>query len=132
MAIDAVQRVTAWSGTKQDRNNRDGTALAKGQFAAMLRQMETGGGITDTGEGNGEETTTVTQVMSDGSVLITVYAGDRVVSQNKTHAAHPQENPTILSTQVERSLPSGMEPLADDMAASAASPAQMLNMLMQK
>ena len=94
----------------------------------MLRQLETGGGIRDTSEGdNGEETTTVTQVMSDGSVLVTIYAGDRIVSQSKTHAAHPEENPTILSTQVEKSgqaIPAEAEKMA-----SAETAAFMMNAL---
>lgn len=45
----------------------------------------------------------VTQVMSDGSVLTTVYEGKCIVSQNKTHAANPEKIPTILSNQVEKS-----------------------------
>ena len=102
MMVDALQGMTAWMEPGKDMVNRDKTVLAKGQFSTMLRQLETGGGISDTGESSGEDTTTVIQVMSDGSVLITVYEGDKLVSQTKTHAAHPEENPTILSTQVEK------------------------------
>ena len=105
MNVDALQGMTVWAEPSKDMVNRDKTVLAKGQFSTMLRQLETGGGITDTGESNGEDTTTVIQVMSDGSVLITVYAGDRLVSQTKTHAANPDKIPTILSTQVEKSTP---------------------------
>jgi len=94
----------------------------------MLRQLETGGGITDTGESSGEDTTTVIRVMSDGSVLITVYEGDKLVSQTKTHAAHPEEKPTILSTQVEKSAPDN----AEEQLSASEQAAQMLNMLMQK
>ncbi|MBE6091821.1 MAG: hypothetical protein E7201_01365 [Selenomonas ruminantium] len=126
MMVDALQGMTAWTEPGKDMVNRDKTVLAKGQFSTMLRQLETGGGITDTGESSGEDTITVIQVMSDGSVLITVYEGDKLVSQTKTHAAHPEENPTILSTQVEKSAPDN----AEEQLSASEQAVQMLNMLM--
>ena len=128
MMVDALQGMTAWTEPGKDMVNRDKTVLAKGQFCTMLRQLETGGGITDTGESSGEDTTTVIQVMSDGSVLITVYEGDKLVSQTKTHAAHPEETPTILSTQVEKSV----SDKAGEQLTASEQAAQMLNMLLQK
>ena len=128
MTVDALQGLTVWTEPGKDTVSRDKTTAAKGQFCTMLRQLETGGGITDTGESSGEDTTTVIQVMSDGSVLITVYEGDKLVSQTKTHAAHPEENPTILSTQVEKSAPDK----AEEQLSASEQAAQMLNMLMQK
>ena len=128
MMVDALQGMTVWTEPGKDTVSRDKTTAAKGQFSTMLRQLETGGGITDTGESNGEDTTTVIRVMSDGSVLITVYEGDKLVSQTKTHAAHPEENPTILSTQVEKSAPDK----AEEQLSASEQAAQMLNMLMQK
>ena len=128
MNVDALQGMTVWAEPSKDMVNRDKTVLAKGQFSTMLRQLETGGGITDTGESNGEDTTTVIQVMSDGSVLITVYEGDKLVSQTKTHAAHPEETPTILSTQVERSV----SDKAGEQLTASEQAAHMLNMLLQK
>ncbi len=129
MEIQATKAVL-WnpSAAEKESSKRDKTPVAKTTFSHMLRQLETGGGIRDTGEGdNGEETTTVTQVMSDGSVLVTIYAGDRIVSQSKTHAAHSEENPTILSTQVEKSgqaIPAEAEKMA-----SAETAALMMNAL---
>ena len=128
MMVDALQGMTVWTEPGKDMVNRDKTVLAKGQFCTMLRQLETGGGITDTGESSGEDTTTVIQVMSDGSVLITVYEGDKLVSQTKTHAAHPEETPTILSTQVEKSVPDK----AEEQLTASEQAAQILNMLLQK
>lgn len=128
MKVNASQGMTAWTESGKDTVSRDKTTAAKGQFSTMLRQLETGGGITDTGESSGEETTTVIRVMSDGSVLITVYEGDKLVSQTKTHAAHPEETPTILSTQVEKSAPDK----AEEQLTAREQAAQMLNMLMQK
>ncbi len=129
MEIQATKAVL-WNpgAAEKESSKRDKTPVAKTTFSHMLRQLETGGGIRDTGEGdNGEETTTVTQVMSDGSVLVTIYAGDRIVSQSKTHAAHPEESPTILSTQVEKSgqaIPAEAEKMA-----SAETAALMMNAL---
>ena len=128
MTVDALQGLTVWTEPGRDTVSRDKTTAAKGQFSTMLRQLETGGGITDTGESSGEDTTTVIRVMSDGSVLITVYEGDKLVSQTKTHAAHPEENPTILSTQVEKSAPDN----AEEQLSASEQAAQMLNILMQK
>ena len=128
MTVEALQGLTVWTEPGKDTVSRDKTTAAKGQFSTMLRQLETGGGITDTGKSSGEDTTTVIRVMSDGSVLITVYEGDKLVSQTKTHAVHPEETPTILSTQVEKSAPDK----AEEQLSASEQAAQMLNMLMQK
>ena len=128
MTVDALQGLTVWTEPGRDTVSRDKTTAAKGQFSTMLRQLETGGGITDTGESSGEDTTTVIRVMSGGSVLFSVYEGDKLISQTKTHAAHPDKIPTILSTQVEKSAPDK----AEEQLTSSEQAAQMLNMLMQK
>ena len=125
MDIKAVQGMTAWSGKEKESNNKDKTLAAKEKFSTMLRQLETGGAITDTGEKSGEDTTTVIRVMSDGSVLVTVYEKDKIISQTKTHSPHPEKIPTILSTQVERSSPDNTELQNDNLT-----DAQMLSSLL--
>ena len=78
----------------------------KVSFSAILKQLKTGAGPgSGASKDSSEETVTITQVMSDGSVLITVYQGDKIISQTKTKSASPEENPTIMSTNVERGLP---------------------------
>ena len=47
-------------------------------------------------EQNGE-TTTITRVMSDGSVIITVMKGEQIVSQSRTCSPHPEEDAAMLS-----------------------------------
>ena len=47
-------------------------------------------------EQNGE-TTTITRVMADGSVIITVMKGEQIVSQSRTCSPHPEENAAMLS-----------------------------------
>ena len=128
MEIKPIQATTAWTDTGNDADSKDKTLQAKSKFSTMLRQLETGGAITDTGEKPGEDITTVTRVMSDGSVLITVYEKDKIVAQTKTHSPHPEEIPTILSTRVEHSLPDD----PDEQQSTGIVDAQMLNLLMQK
>ena len=128
MEIKAVESATAWSGKRKESDSKDKTLAAKGKFSTILRQLETGGAITDTGEKPGEDITTVTRVMSDGSVLITVYEKDKIVAQTKTYSPHPEEIPTILSTRVEHSLPDD----PDEQQNTSIVDAQMLNLLMQK
>ena len=129
MDIKAVESATAWSGKRKESDSKDKTLAAKGKFSTILRQLETGGAITDTGEKPGEDTTTVTRVMSDGSVLITVYEKDKIVAQTKTHSPHPEKIPTIISTRVEHSL---LEDAEDKQQTSAMSEAELLNLMMQK
>ena len=129
MEIKPLQGITAWSDMGKEEDSKDKTLAAKGKFSTMLRQLETGGPITDTGEKPGEDTTTVTRVMSDGSVLVTVYEKDKIVAQTKTHSPHPEEIPNIISTRVEHSLPDEAEELQQT---SGLTDAQMLNLLMQK
>ena len=128
MVIKPIQATTAWTDTGKDADSKDKTIQAKSKFSTMLRQLETGGAITDTGEKPSEDTTTVTRVMSDGSMLITVYEKDKIVAQTKTHSPHPEEIPTILSTRVEHSLPDD----PDEQQNTGMVDAQMLNLLMQK
>ena len=132
MEIQATKTVL-WNQEAAERGkaSNDKTLKAKPVFAKMLSQLETGGGVREYGAGDsGEETTTITQVMSDGSVLITVYEGDRIVSQSKTHAAHPEDNPTILSTQVDKSGKIGTD--ENEKLASAETAASMLGLLQSR
>lgn len=132
MEIQATKTVL-WNqgGAASAAATTDKTPAAKSAFAKMLRQLETGGGVREDGAGDsGEETTTITQVMSDGSVLITVYEGDRIVSQSKTHAAHSEDNPTILSTQVDKSGKIGID--ENEKLASAETAASMLDLLQSR
>ena len=81
------------------------TEAAQDAFSAILRQMETGGGAPrgeNSGDRNDEETTTVTKVMADGSVHVTVYCGTEIISENKTKATTSEKDPTVIGTRTER------------------------------
>lgn len=131
-------------GTENKVKNTDKESGTKNTFSAILKQMRTGGGSSGGGSSDSDsddKTTTVTQVMSDGSVLITVYKGDEIISQTKSHAANPTENPTVLSTRTDTSGAdkSGTDQSGVDQSGSAAgalagssAASLMLNMLTQK
>ena len=77
---------------------------AQDAFSAILRQMETSGGAPrgeNSSDRNDEETTTVTKVMADGSVLVTVYRGTEIISENKTKATTAEKDSTVISTRTE-------------------------------
>ncbi len=89
-------------------------------FSQILEKLKSGapaGGGAKSGSDSDEQTTAVTQVLSDGSVLITVYQGKEIISQSKTHAAEPQETPQVLSTQTEVQNP---QSTADTLTATSA------------
>ena len=78
---------------------------AQDAFSAILRQMETGGGAPrgeNSGDRSDEKTTTVTKVMADGSVHVTVYRGTEIISENKTKATTSEKDPTVIGTRTER------------------------------
>lgn len=52
-----------------------------------------------------QKTQTVTQILSDGSTLVTVYdEGGNVISQHKTAAAIPNSNTQILDSKTENNF----------------------------
>ncbi len=116
------------TGTMSASSTKDSDT--KVSFTAILNQLKTGAGAGGGASGDdSEETVTITKVMSDGSVMITVYQGDKIVSQTKTKSANPEENPTVLSTNFERSLPNPTDNSSMNTVSSSA--AAVLNALMQ-
>ena len=54
---------------------------------------------------NTQNTTTMTQILADGSTLITVYdEGGRVISQHKTASTNSNSNAEILDTKTENNF----------------------------
>ena len=123
-----VWAVSPLTQTKNDANTDD-------EFAALLEKMKTGTASGGSGDSSSDDTKTrtVTEVLSDGSVLITVWEGNKIVSQTKTHAADAQENPTVLSVQSESGTANkDAQTLAESYVGGTASAAALgLNALMQ-
>lgn len=99
--IDEIreQSKTVWavSATRQTGSSTD-----EDNFSALLKSMRTGG-AAGAGSDDGSERTTVTRVLSDGSVVITVYEGSRIVSETKSRSASPEQTPSVLSVRTETS-----------------------------
>lgn len=101
-SINGVSTIYA-NGTSSASSTKDSDT--KASFATIFKQLKTGAGPGNgASEDNAKETVTVTQVMNDGSVLVTVYQGNEIISQNKTKSANPDKNPTVISTNRERDL----------------------------
>ena len=120
--IDEIreQSKTVWAVSAAPRT---GGRAAEDSFSALLKNMRAGK-PAGSGEEKDTQTTTVTQVLSDGSVLVTVYEGNRIVSETKTRSANPEQTPAVLSTRTETS---GMAQMAQ--AASALGESALLNLL---
>ena len=120
--IDEIreQSKTVWAVSAAPRT---GGRAAEDSFSALLKNMRAGK-PAGSGEEKDTQTTTVTQVLSDGSVLVTVYEGNRIVSETKTCSANPEQTPAVLSTRTETS---GMAQMAQ--AASTLGESALLNLL---
>ena len=120
--IDEIreQSKTVWAVSAAPRT---GGRAAEDSFSALLKNMRAGK-PAGSGEEKDTQTTTVTQVLSDGSVLVTVYEGNRIVSETKTRSANPEQTPAVLSTRTETS---GMAQMAQ--AASSLGERALLNLL---
>ena len=120
--IDEIreQSKTVWAVSAAPRT---GGRAAEDSFSALLKNMRAGK-PAGSGEEKDTQTTTVTQVLSDGSVLVTVYEGNRIVSDTKTRSANPEQTPAVLSTRTETS---GMAQMAQ--AASTLGESALLNLL---
>ena len=120
--IDEIreQSKTVWAVSAAPRT---GGRAAEDSFSALLKNMRAGK-PAGSGEEKDTQTTTVTQVLSDGSVLVTVYEGNRIVSETKTRSANPEQTPAVLSTRTETN---GMAQMAQ--AASTLGESALLNLL---
>jgi len=67
----------------------------------MVSNLQSGApatGYGENGSSSDEDTVTMTKVLSDGSVLITVLQDGKVISETKTHAAKPEADPSVMGT----------------------------------
>ena len=136
--IDEIreQSKTVWAVNPLTQMKND--TSTDDEFSNLLEKMKMGnvsGGSGGSGSSDDTKTRTVTEVLSDGSVLITVWEG-KIVSQTKTHAADAQENPSVLSVQSESGAANAKDTQAQMLASSyvgstASAAALGLNALMQ-
>lgn len=95
-------------------------------FSAILQQMQTGGGAgSGSSSDSDDDTATVTQILPDGSVLVTVYQGDEVISQTKMRSTLHEDTTQPLGGEV------GTVDTATQNIATGSAAALMLNALTQ-
>ena len=76
-------------------NKTTATSSAANDFSKIVNNLSKGkpANASDDAD-NSDGTVTITKVLSDGSVLITVMKGSEIISETKTRSANPQKNPT--------------------------------------
>ena len=71
-------------------------------FSSILNQMKStmsmGGSSGSSDSDSNDETTTITRVMSDGTVVINVYKGDELISQTKMKPDTNEEQEQLVSS----------------------------------
>ena len=100
--IDEIreQSKTVWAVNPLTQAKND--TSTDDEFSNLLEQIKTGAPAGGSGGSSDDtKTRTVTEVLSDGSVLITVWEGNKSVSQTKSDASNAQENPSVVSVRTE-------------------------------
>ena len=77
-------------------------------FSQAVSNLQSGKAANDSGSSSDEETTTITKVLSDGSVLVTVVKDGQIVSETKTRSSNPDEQATSLDPSKDPMKANGM------------------------
>ena len=113
---------TAWIAST-DKASRDDNEL----FSEILQKLKSVGTSSgDDTENSSEAMQTVTRIMPDGTLRITVYRGSEIISQTESSPTVETEKPAYLENQ------SGSVSDSVNQIASSSAATLMLNMLMQK
>lgn len=95
--ISSISSTSAlWSTTSKTTS----TSSVQDTFSQMVENLQSGApatGYGDNGSSSDDDTVTMTKVLSDGSVLITVMQDGKIISQTKTRAAKPQDQPEVTN-----------------------------------
>ena len=96
--ISSISSTSAlWSTTSKTTS----TSSVQDTFSQMVENLQSGAPATGYGDNGSsssdDDTVTMTKVLSDGSVLITVMQDGKIISQTKTRAAKPQDQPEVTN-----------------------------------
>ena len=107
MQVNAVKNWSNNSITTKKSSNEVGA-----EFSRVLDNLKHGRPADyDEEKMRGQKTQTMTQILSDGSTLVTVYdENGKMISQSKTKAANPDPNAHVIGTRLENNF--GLEELA--------------------
>jgi len=90
-SISGVGAAALWGTTKTASTS----STAASDFSKMVNNLSKGKPANASDDADSSDgTVTITKVLSDGSVLITVMKGSEIISETKTRSASPQKNPT--------------------------------------
>ena len=98
---NTVWAIVPTSGTNEDEQTK--------KFSTMLERMKSGGSAGTGEDDASQKTTTETQIMADGSVLITVWQDGRIISETRTGKSYDEQ----LSVIQQSSQQSGTTPVRD-------------------
>ena len=109
--ISSISSTSAlWSTTSKTTS----TSSVQDTFSQMVENLQSGAPATGYGDNGSsssdDDTVTMTKVLSDGSVLITVMQDGKIISQTKTRAA---KRFTARRTPLRKSFPSPSARTAD-------------------
>ena len=95
--ISSISSTSAlWSTTSKTTS----TSSVQDTFSQMVENLQSGApatGYGDNGSSSDDDTVTMTKVLSDGSVLITVMQDGKIISETRTHPAKVEDDPSKLS-----------------------------------
>ena len=105
-----VNAVTNWSNNSISAKKISNEINA--EFSRVLDNLKHGRPADyDEEKMRGQNTQTMTQILSDGSTLVTVFdENGKIISQSKTKAANPDPNAHVIGTRLENNF--GLEELA--------------------
>jgi hypothetical protein len=96
-SVDAINSTATSWGVTGAKSTSKSTSSASDDFAKIVNNLKSGKAANSSNDDDNKDTVTITKVLSDGSVLITVMKGDQIVSETKTSSAKPDEKAKVLS-----------------------------------
>ena len=101
MSDISISGLGAVSGSESTTKKKT-TDTVEEAFSSILNQMKStmsmGGSSGSSDSDSNDETTTITRVMSDGTVVINVYKGDELISQTKMKPDTNEEQDQLVSS----------------------------------
>ncbi len=93
-----INSINGWSQNYLAQKNSQGSYAET--FSKVLDNLKNGKPANyDEENMRGQKTQTMTQILSDGSAIVTVFdENGKIISQSKTAATIQQENPRLIGT----------------------------------
>lgn len=96
--VSAISSTASLWSTTSTASKTKSSSSVEDAYSQILSNLQSGAPAGGSGDSSDEDTVTMTQVLSDGSVLITVMQDGKVLSQTKTRAANLDDDATVIGT----------------------------------